>query len=210
LTILKQAQEDSAKIALSHHQQAMHSLLKEMKKDGLGGLGSQSLNAENELELKTLRERLLETEKELDKAYSKIRDLEEALNLSEEKEKFLLGNLKALEESQVSLERDLDDARRGWPPSMHHLENLTLQIRQLEQSSKKRESEIENLIKLSREDAAQAFAQDRQELLDLIQKKDVEILGFKKELDSMVSSILQLKKQQQQGHTFVNARQKLF
>lgn len=189
MTILKQSQEESAKIAMDHHRQSMSALLSELKADNQTQF--QSLV---DKETAHLQEQLDASDKELQTSRLRVVELE---SLAQELESEVSAGkelCETLRKKICQLQEDLEQSRKGWPPSMHQFEALIQQIRDLETSAKKRESEIETLISLTREDAASAYEEDRLELVRLLAKKDQEILGFKGEVDSMVSSILQLKR----------------
>lgn len=190
MTILKQAQEDSAKIAMSHHQQAMNALLLELRQEAL----SQKTGIVDH-QVHILQSQLSSSELECQGHKSRILELEQTLENSQEIQKELQSQIAELSAAKKQLSLELQDSKNGWPPSMHQFDSLVQKIQDLEACARKRESEIESLIKLSREDASQAFEEDRQELLRVIHKKDEEIRGFKTELDSMVNSILELKRQ---------------
>lgn len=189
MTILKQAQEESAKIAMNHHQQAMTALLSQWKAES-----QNQFQTLVDKETAHLQEQLETSENELQKSRLKVVELDSLVQELEGQVTSGQELCKSLQQRIRQLELDLEQSRKGWPPSMHQFENLIQQVRDLETSAKKRESEIETLISLTREDAASAFEEDRQELVRLLAKKDSEILGFKSEVDSMVSSILQLKR----------------
>ena len=151
MTILKQSQEESAKIAMDHHRQAMAALLSEVKADNQAQFQSLVDN-----ETAQIREQLDATEKEQQKVRLRVMELG---RLNEELESEVSAGkelCETLRKKIRQLEDDLEQSRRGWPPSMHQFEALIQQIRDLETSAKKRESEIETLISLTREDAASA------------------------------------------------------
>ena len=67
-------------------------------------------------------------------------------------------------------------------------------IGQLENSAKKRESDMKHLLASIKSRFQLDFEQEKSQLLAIISKKDAEIRGFKSEMDRLVISLMELKR----------------
>ena len=186
LVILKQAQEDSAKIAMAHHERSLQSVLNEIRSD-TGRKSRQEEGIESQLSESLLKMSSLE---------KIIFDLECTNASLSDQVKSLTAELSSLQAINSQLEIVINESKHAWPPSQQSFEVLKERIRELEATSKKRESDIVLLLQESRASASQEFAQEKRDLLQILNRKDAEIISFKQELESLMGMIIRFKSDQ--------------
>lgn len=183
---MKQAQEESAKIAMAHHERSLQSFLREIRAEA-GHNSSQDAAIESQLSEALLRiDRLQKTNFDLECSNASLAD----------KVKSLSDELTSLQAAKSELETVLDTCKKSWPPSQQTFEGLKERIRELETASKKRESDIILLLEESRNSASEEFAQEKKDLLKILSRKDSEIISFKQELESLMGMIIRFKNDQ--------------
>nr|KAJ3418108.1 hypothetical protein HK105_000338 [Polyrhizophydium stewartii] len=204
ITILRQAQEESAKLALAHHERALDMLRKELRRShgsdsGAGGSprtrrsGSGTDGDHDAAIIRKLRQRVLTLEGELAAARRKAEmagaDSETATEAAR-----LRDAVTKLESENRRLADALAAAKQGWPPAMHHFEALSARIRDLEESARRREVEITQLLEQTRGDYESRLLVERDRYRQMVKAKDREIIGFRAELDKVLDSIRLLRR----------------
>jgi chromosome segregation ATPase len=183
LVILKQAQEESAKIAMAHHERSLKSFLSEIRAE-TGQKSRQDEELEAQLsEALSMIEKLQKTNFDLECSNASLSD----------QVKTLTADLASLQEAKSNLETIIKDSKTSWPPSQQTFEGLKERIRELESASNKRESDIVQLLEESRISVSQELAQEKRDLLNILNRKDAEIISFKEELESLMGMIIKLK-----------------
>ncbi|EGF79813.1 hypothetical protein BATDEDRAFT_31913 [Batrachochytrium dendrobatidis JAM81] len=100
-----------------------------------------------------------------------------------------------LQSENQRLVSSLSAAKKKWPPAMHHFEALSSRIRELEESARRRETEIAKLLVQHRGDLESKIQMEHRRYQDMVHHKDSEIQGFRKELDKVLQGIKLLRKQ---------------
>ncbi|KAK5672786.1 hypothetical protein QVD99_000281 [Batrachochytrium dendrobatidis] len=198
ISIMRQAQEENAKISRENHEQGIMWLRQEFQKkwndsnkhEDVTNLHSKIKMLE--AELATLRQTASNTVTgNSDKAVAyqaQIKALEEEVDHF----KTLSSTLQSENQRLVS---SLSAAKKKWPPAMHHFEALSSRIRELEESARRRETEIAKLLVQHRGDLESKIQMEHRRYQDMVHHKDSEIQGFRKELDKVLQGIKLLRKQ---------------
>ncbi|KAJ3238715.1 hypothetical protein HDU81_007295 [Chytriomyces hyalinus] len=200
IAILKQAQEESAKIALAHHERALSMLRDETKSATAALLDAevrrlQRALSDAEVQVTRLQQKCAELEHE--KA-TWIRNAKECENLSE-----TLASLEAMKETvkelqilNADLQRQLQVARSSWPPDRRRFNELEIMLHEMETGFRKREFELQELITLTRRDAEGEVARVKAKYIPLLEKKDREMMYFRDEMDRLVEGLEKMGKEQ--------------
>ncbi|KAJ1332349.1 hypothetical protein BSLG_008653 [Batrachochytrium salamandrivorans] len=212
ISIMKQSQEESAKIALGQHERGLMLLRQELlRENALSFKGGDSSQTET---IRTLHRKLASLEAELvslrqtasNEGASRVsHDLEKQQRIIEAKdaeykkvsEKMiqLRAMVSQLQKENHQLTDSIESAKKGWPPAMHHFEALSSRIRELEESAKRREADIARLLKQHREDLESKVQMEQHKYYDMIRHKDAEIQRFRNELDKVLHAIKLLRHQ---------------
>ncbi|KAJ1524710.1 hypothetical protein HK096_000755, partial [Nowakowskiella sp. JEL0078] len=189
ITILRQAQEDAAKIALQHHERAL-SVLRNETNSKSGQMF--------ESEVRSLKRRLKAAELdavESEKKSSKLELLLKDLENSSRKPTVDNGSeliIRRLQNENKRFVRELEKAKLRWPLERQTFDELQRKVIMLEEQRRKHESEMELI--LSRKDV---FIQNQIEALKKkfvkkLQKKDEEILKFKERLEDLTRDLFEI------------------
>ncbi|KAI9352881.1 hypothetical protein BDR26DRAFT_850004 [Obelidium mucronatum] len=197
IAILKQAQEESAKIALAHHERALTMLRDETKSQTAALLDS---------EVRRLQKALAETEIEITRWQNKVAVLEKekqswrdgqrnATLLMEAQEKLerMEQNVKELQILNNDLQTQLHNSRRQWPPDQKRFNELESTLEHMETKFKQREMELQELISLTKRDADGQIAKIKAKYIPLLEKRDKELLYFRDEVFRLVEALEDMK-----------------
>ncbi|ORY48079.1 hypothetical protein BCR33DRAFT_714513 [Rhizoclosmatium globosum] len=201
ISILKQAQEESAKIALAHHERALTMLRDETKTQTAALLDS---------EVRRLQKALAEAETDVTRWQNKCANLESEkqswkdglrnetlLAEAQEKSDILEQSVKELQILNSDLQMQLQNSRGQWPPDQkrfHELESLLLEM---ETKFRKREMELQELINLTKRDAESQVAKVKAKYVPLLEKRDRELLYFRDEVFRLVEELEIIEKRKQ-------------
>lgn len=204
ISILKQAQADSAKLALAHHETALTMLRQELLQESKA-----QTELKMDLEFKSTEKEMHLCRMEVDKwkriAQQKELEMTELATRVEMNESIRIDKLKfkvSELESEVDtfrqeserLSKILKVSKQSWPIGMHHYESLVVKIGVLENNGRKRESEISSLISSIKNSFQSEFQVEKNHYISMISRKDQEIHEFKVQLDSLLSLILELQR----------------
>ncbi|KAJ3278778.1 hypothetical protein HK104_002034 [Borealophlyctis nickersoniae] len=213
IAILKQAQEESAKMALSHHERALAALRREIMEETRHAASAAAADASGEV--RRLRERVAELEDQVTLWKGKAERGEKMLRDAQENAKKDMGvmesTVRELRIENTHLTSGLEEARRGWPLPLRRFDELSTRIAELEARARKREAEVSEMMERaahvavgggavspksgSSVDASVAVKAERRRLMAMIEKKDREIDRFRMEMEKVVEGIMELKRQ---------------
>ena len=145
---------------------------------------------------KALESQLSDALKTIEDLRKTIFDLEcRNASLSDQLES-ISSQVASLRDTNLELENIAANAKMEWPPSQQKFEGLKGRIRELESASSKRESDISQLLEECKNATSQEYAQEKQDLLKVLNRKDAEIISFKQELESLMGMIIRYKNDQ--------------
>ncbi|KAJ3026556.1 UNVERIFIED_CONTAM: hypothetical protein HDU68_005450 [Siphonaria sp. JEL0065] len=198
IAILKQAQEESAKIALAHHERALTMLRDETKSQTAAMLDS---------EVRRLQRALAETETEVTRWQNKTATLEKekqswrdgqrnATLLAEAQEKLELleQTVKELQILNSDLQTQLQNSRSQWPPDRKRFNELETMLADMETGFRKREMELQELITLTKRDADGQVAKLKAKYIPALEKRDSELIYFRDEVFRLVEAIEEMER----------------
>ncbi|TPX76672.1 hypothetical protein CcCBS67573_g02072 [Chytriomyces confervae] len=200
IAILKQAQEESAKIALAHHERALSMLRDETKSATAALLDAevrrlQRALSDAEVQVTRLQQKCAELEHE---KTTWIRNVKEYEDLSETLVSLetMKETVKELQILNADLQRQLQVARSSWPPDRRRFNELEIMLQEMETGFRKRELELQELIHLTRRDAEGEVARVKAKYIPLLEKKDREMMYFRDEMDRLVEGLEKMGKEQ--------------
>ena len=197
ISILRQAQEESAKLALAHHERALNMLRAELRDETRAQTLVQSTaetsrfkqriyelerlvsQYKQQLESQSGREWSLQKEQELTKLSAQVPQLQDMV--------------KELQKENQSLSMTLSSAKRGWPPAMHQFDALQRRIQELEQRATQREQQISRIAEAGSMELHLTFEAEKRRLQECIRQKDEQLVHFRLEVDQLMHSIQDLK-----------------
>ncbi|KAJ3070570.1 hypothetical protein HDU98_006375 [Podochytrium sp. JEL0797] len=193
ISILKQAQEESAKIALAHHERALTMLRDETKSQTAALLDSevrrlQKALADSDTELVRWQNRVAVLEKEKQGWKNSIQNDGELVG-ARENIQLLEQSVKELQILNSDLQTQLRNARSQWPPDQKRFSDLETMLGEMETGFRKREAELTELIALTKRDADGQVARVKAQYVPLLDKKDKELLYFRDEVFRLVEDL---------------------
>ncbi|KAI9335185.1 hypothetical protein DFJ73DRAFT_894142 [Zopfochytrium polystomum] len=191
VTLLRQAQEESAKLALAHHESALALLRNETR-------ASATATRDDAEAAERLRERLRGAEAELAQARQRLEALEREHGTGCAAQRARAADELAASEArarELAAERDalrqrVDAAEAAWPPDRRRLEALTASLDAVEAAARRREAELRSLADTARRDADAEL----ERLRALLAKRDDEVRRFRDEVDGIVEALAAMKK----------------
>ncbi|KAJ3107114.1 hypothetical protein HDU97_004807 [Phlyctochytrium planicorne] len=202
ITILKQAQEDSANLALTHQERALAMLREEAKAQATAML---------DLELKRLRSDLADAQVEVarwkaratsansQRDESATSDQEKARALAEDKVKALEQQVSLLHKEKQQLEENLKKAKSTWPPEQKRFDEVEEALKKTEQDCKEREMELQRVVDEVQKKSEEDMQRTRTQFLSMLKKKDDEIRHFRDEVDALLMGLEELREMQMRG-----------
>ncbi|KAI8616404.1 hypothetical protein BC830DRAFT_1080631 [Chytriomyces sp. MP71] len=193
VAILRQAQEESAKIALAHHERAL-SMLRDETKTATAALIDaevrrlQKALADAEVEVTRWQQRCASLEREKHEWRSAKHTTEEVMTMRENIEG-LQESVKELQILNADLQRQLAYAKSSWPPDRRRFNELEVMLDEMETGFRKREAELQHLIALTKRDADGEVERVKSKYIPLLERRDREILYFRDEVDKLVEAL---------------------
>ncbi|KAJ3117246.1 hypothetical protein HDU96_007397 [Phlyctochytrium bullatum] len=198
IALLKQAQEDSAAIALTQQERALNMLREDAKAHATASL---------DVELKRLRSELVDAQMEMQKwkvkaeegaaakvAADRVPGLEQDLKISTEKCKRLEDRMDELLKEIERLDNLLKKARATWPPDRRRFEDLEITLQMTEDRLKTREAELQKLLEATQKTSSDELEAERKMFEEKLRERDAQIREFKEELDEIVEMMQELEK----------------
>jgi hypothetical protein len=190
LSILRHAQEESSKLALSHHETSLEMVRKELEQEISVKTKESFLHKEIQLQ-----DKIVSLEKQVrELLYSSNtgskEELEELLLQKFEQQEKLLeqeNRIAGLERQLEQLQESYERSKKGLPPAAHQFELFSLKIQKLEDEARHRENQLQALLGTKNDD------QKTKKLMLLLNEKDKSIAKFQQELEFLVIGIQQLK-----------------
>ncbi|KAK7497270.1 hypothetical protein BaRGS_00011564 [Batillaria attramentaria] len=100
-----------------------------------------------------------------------------------------------LKDQVETLQEKLREAKRTQAPEMRHYEALEEKIATLTERHKKREQELESLLRSSQRMASQDLIEEAARWKKMVETKNLEICKFREELDSILGVLRELQRQ---------------
>ncbi|KAJ3389861.1 hypothetical protein HDU84_008231 [Entophlyctis sp. JEL0112] len=187
--ILKQAQEESAKIAVSHHQRALNMLREETKSQTAALLDA---------EVRKLKKALDDAEVELTRWQNRVANLEKEKQSwksnkgkddnRQEAERMLMleQKVKELQTLNADLQNQLQKARAAWPSDRRKFNELEIALAEIELKFRKRESDLQDVIAETRKDGEAQVARLKAKYVPLLEKRDKELRYFQEQVFELV------------------------
>lgn len=198
IAILRQAQEESAKIALAHHERGLAMLREETRANATLSVDHELQNlkyalARCEAELTQWKSKasLLEKEKQ---DWISAADLAQALQDAKRRLRELETSIEQLTHERDDLSQRLSTATSSWPPDRKRFENMVSLIDEMESRSKRREVELQDLIEATRRNGAEEVERVKNHYKPLLAKRESEVRRFRSEVDGLVLSLDQLRR----------------
>lgn len=143
MLMMKQAQEESARLALEHHDRALRMLRDETRAQ---------TEMMIDIQLNAMKKQLAIAETDAFKYKARIESLEMVITEMKEqlsgKDRDTLTLLSQLREENSRLRDDLSRAREAQAPEMRHFDKLADRIREIESRTKRRENDLRYLKEL--------------------------------------------------------------
>ncbi|KAJ3417080.1 hypothetical protein HDV05_006939 [Chytridiales sp. JEL 0842] len=199
VTILKQAQEESAKIALAHHERALTIIRDETKAQTTAAHDSEMKRlqlkiADSEKEIQQLRIQITALENQKDAMSSQtVEELTHQLQLADERITELEEGIGASTQTISLLEAQLAKATTSWPPDRKRFEDLAVSLTEMEIRSRRRESELQELVRDAKKSGDMEVAKLKAYYEPLLLKKERLIRHFRGEMDQLLGSLELLK-----------------
>ncbi|KAJ3146362.1 hypothetical protein HK101_002336, partial [Irineochytrium annulatum] len=201
IAILKQAQDESAQLALAHHERALKMLREETSKHA---------GAASEAEAGRLRRAMAEAQGQADKWKARCEALEReqvastkagdaatsaALSVAERRVGELEALVEELERECVRLQGEIMRAKEGWPVERRRFEELGRALREMEIRFERRESELKGIVEAARAEGREEVEALRAKYASLVRKRDGEIRRFKEEMEWLVKGLEALRQE---------------
>ncbi|KAJ3320839.1 hypothetical protein HDU76_000219 [Blyttiomyces sp. JEL0837] len=193
ISILRQAQEESAKIALTHHERALSILREETKSNTKEAYDSelkrlQSSLASAETEVVKLRNTVSTLEKEKTTWLSSS-DLQQGLKMAQQRISELESTLSVLNHENDQLTAKLRNAMSSWPPDRRRFEQLSDTLQDMEMRSQKKELELKELVALTKKKGEEEVQRVKDHYEPMLKKRDQEVLYFRDEINQLVQGL---------------------
>ncbi|KAJ3136173.1 hypothetical protein HK100_001990 [Physocladia obscura] len=198
ISILKQAQEESANIALSHHERALSMLRDETKSQTAALLDFevrklQKALSEAEVEITRWQNRVANLEQEK-KAWKEGRSNDAVVKETTHKLEILEQSVKELQTLNADLQTQLQKSKSAWPPDRRRFGELEKMLGEMEIGFRKREFELQELIAATKKDANTQISREKIKYSSLLEKRDKELLYFRDQIYQLVSDLEKLDK----------------
>ncbi|KAI8844949.1 hypothetical protein BC829DRAFT_281441 [Chytridium lagenaria] len=201
IAILRQTQEDSASLAITHQERALAMLREESKAQATANFDS---------ELRRLRSEVADAKIEISRWKAKAENAfvkQEAAAAAEERENLLKAaeeRVKALEvrlaeisKEKEAVEIELVKARASWPPERRRFEEVEVALQKSEEGFKKREGELQKIVESVQKSSEDEVERVKAKYAGLIRRKDDEIRYFKVEMDGLLDGLEELRRLQE-------------
>ncbi|KAI8915704.1 hypothetical protein EDD86DRAFT_2336 [Gorgonomyces haynaldii] len=176
ISLLKQAQEESSKLALSHHERSLEVLRRELKGD---------LRPESPVKIKELEASLEQANVKIGQLNAKIQTLVAEKSELKTKAVQLQDERLLLDQELEQLRSLLERSKSGLPPSVQQFQQLVTKIQQLE-------SELERRTEFLEHDPKDC-QHEKDQLVNLLRQKDQDISKFQTKIASLLTGIQLLK-----------------
>ncbi|KAJ3211346.1 hypothetical protein HDU67_004580 [Dinochytrium kinnereticum] len=200
IAILKQAQQDSAHLAVTHQERALAMLREDSKAQATAILDA---------ELNRLRKDLAESKVEIsrwrtkaeavagnEKALSLAKEQEKSLQAAEERMRVLETRVADLTREKEKLDQDLIKARSAWPPDRRRFEEVEISLERAEEGFRRRETELQKMVEDVRRRAEEEVEGVTERFGKLLRRKEEEIRHFRDEVDGLLEGLEELRRVQ--------------